>query len=92
MRELQNEHNISKSSISTRNQTVIPSNIRQKLGVKPGQKLSWRLIWINDKTKAIVEPEPESWAAHSRGLGKHLWEKVDIKQYLKQLRAEWRQN
>lgn len=77
------------TSISSRNQTVVPSSVRKQLGTKPGDRLTWSIVWLNNKPKAIVEPAPSSWTEHMRGLGAEVWKKVDIETYIQQLREEW---
>lgn len=77
------------SLISPKYQTVIPAKIRRRLNLKKGDKLIWRVISVGNQPKIITEPEPKDWAAHTRGLGKNLWQKVDIEEYINNLRAEW---
>jgi len=80
---------LTQSLISSKYQTVIPAKIRRKLKLKAGDRLIWRVVSIGGKLKMITEPEPKNWAQYTRGLGKKIWEKVDIKAYIKNLRLEW---
>jgi len=77
------------STLSSRNQTVIPAHIREALDLAAGDKILWRLVRTGGAVKAVAEPRPKSWAAYSLGLGKTIWEKVDIDTYIQQLRNEW---
>lgn len=77
------------STISSRYQTVIPAYIRQKLNLTAGKKLIWRLIYVSGNPKIIAEPEPKSWAKYTRGLGKKIWQNINIEEYIKNLRQEW---
>ena len=81
----------SQSTMSAKNQIVVPSNIRNTLGLKAGDSLNWKIV-MSDKAKSpkvIAEPTPKSWAKHTRGLGQELWSKVDIDSYINNLRREW---
>lgn len=77
------------SLISSKYQTVIPAEIRQKLDLKKGDKLFWRIVRAGKQPKIIAEPEPKSWAKRPRGLGKDIWQKTNIDRYIKDLRWEW---
>lgn len=77
------------SKISDRYQTVVPADIRDALHLKAGDKILWSIIKLGDQKKAIAEPQPKSWAAYSRGLGKSIWKGIDIDKYIKDLRDEW---
>lgn len=77
------------SRISDRYQTVVPADIRNALDLKAGDKILWSIIRFGNKKKAIAEPNPKSWAAYSRGLGKSIWKSIDIDKYIQDLRDEW---
>ncbi len=80
---------IDRTVLSSRNQTVVPARIRRKLGLKKGDKLTWRLVKIGNDYKIMAESEPKSWAEYTLGLGKHTWKNVNIDEYIKNLRDEW---
>ena len=80
---------IIKSSLSTKNQTVIPSLIREELNLKPGDKIIWRIVYSDKTPQAIAEPQPKSWTNYTRGLGKNIWQDIDIESYVKNLKKEW---
>jgi len=72
--------------VSSKNQVVIPSLARKKLGITPGKNL---LIWIMDRT-LVMMPEPENWSEFILGLGKEMWKEVGgADRYLKKERASW---
>ncbi len=77
------------STISGRFQTVVPAVVRSQLDLKSGDKIIWRVIKKGGYTKILAEPRPKSWAQFSRGLGKQIWESVDIDEYIQDLRREW---
>ncbi|MDA1317470.1 MAG: hypothetical protein O3B87_05665 [bacterium] len=80
---------IQSSQMSPKYQTSIPSYIRKKLNLEPGDRINWRIIYRNNKAIAIAEPTSKNWSQETRGLGKHLWEHIDIKSYINALRTEW---
>ena len=49
---------------SSKGQIVIPAEIRKKLGIKPGQKVSLTLV----EDKAVIEPLPEDPIKALRGI------------------------
>lgn len=75
--------------ISSRNQTVVPAKVRHILGLKPGDKLTWKIVKVGNEPKIIAEKEPKSWAAYTRGLGKYTWKNINVDEYIKNLRQEW---
>ena len=80
---------IQSSQISPKFQTSIPASIRRVLKLEPGDRLNWRIIYRNDKALVLAEPTAKNLAKETRGLGKHLWENIDIKSYINTLRNEW---
>lgn len=79
------------STLSAKNQIVIPADIRHVLGLKAGDTLSWQIIHpIGSKApKVIAEPTPASWAEYTHGLGQAVWQTTDVDTYIDQLRNEW---
>ncbi len=77
------------STLSAKNQTVIPSPIRKTLKLKAGDRIVWRIITTVNQQAVLAEPMPKSWAKYTRGLGKDIWRNVDIDTYIQNLRKEW---
>jgi len=80
---------IIQSSLSAKNQTVIPSPIRKQLNLKPGDKIIWKMVYTNKNPQVVAEPQPKSWTNYTRGLGQNIWQNIDIKSYVKNLKKEW---
>lgn len=77
------------SIISPKYQTVVPASIRKLLNLKAGDKIVWRMIYTSSQPKVIAEPMPKSWAKYTRGLGRNIWQNIDIDKYIENLRKEW---
>jgi len=73
------------STVSSANQTALPSLVRKSLKVKSGDKLMWE---IDHKTgKVNVKAAPRDLVAYLHGSGKGVYGNVD--NYIKELRDEW---
>lgn len=77
------------STISQKYQTVVPAQVRKLLNLKAGDRLIWRLVQTPDKPKILTEPVPKNWAKYTRGLGKDIWQNINIDRYIQSLRQEW---
>lgn len=75
--------------ISSKHQVVVPAKIRKSLKLQAGDRLSWRIIKVGNKSKILAEPQPKNWAEYSLGLGKNIWKNIDIDEYINNLRDEW---
>lgn len=75
--------------MSSKNQIVVPAEVRRALKLSPGDHLLWRVAYRNDQAKALAEPVPKSWTSAMKGLGKNLWSRVSIAEYIDSLRQEW---
>lgn len=71
--------------VSSKNQVVIPAEIRRKLDIKPGDYL---YVAVLDGQMHIVR-DPEEWLEYTRGLGRDVWEEVDAEEYINQERDAW---
>ena len=58
------EENTLKTTVSTRFQTVIPTELRKKFGIKSNSKLDW----IDGGSVMIVVPVPEDPIGSLRGM------------------------
>ena len=47
------------------------------------------IITTKTTPKAVAEAKPASWTKQMLGLGKDIWQEVDIETYIKNLRSEW---
>jgi len=90
MVKIQSNSIIENSRLSRRNQIVVPAKIRRILGLKGGDELFWRVIPHEKSIKVLVEPKPKNWAQYAKGLGKKIWGKIDVEQYVQNLRQEWK--
>ena len=73
------------STLSKSNQFAAPVLLRKLLDIEAGDKILWSINPVN-KT-AQVKAIPRDWGEYLSGLGKHLWENVDVDRYI----AEGRQ-
>lgn len=71
------------AQVSTKYQVVIPKEVREVLGVQPGD----RLLFLVDGDAVFVRPEPANYTAALRGLHQELWS--DSENWLEQERAAW---
>lgn len=69
------------ATLSSKNQIVIPREAREKLGLKPGDKLEF----VVQNGTLLVFPTPKSWEKALRGIGKGLYPE----DYLEKERQSW---
>jgi antitoxin ChpS len=72
---------MAEATLSSKNQIVIPREARERLGLKPGDKLIVEL----DGDKVIILQKPKSFAKAIRGLAVGLYGP----DYLKKERESW---
>jgi AbrB family looped-hinge helix DNA binding protein len=70
-----------RATISSKNQVVIPREVRQALGVKAGDEV----IFVVRNGSALLLESPKSYRSAIRGLAR----KTDPSGYLKKERASW---
>lgn len=75
--------------MSSKNQVVVPAIVRRALRLRAGDRLIWRVTRIKNQSRAIAAPAPKDWAKLTRGLGKEIWNGVDIDAYISEIRSEW---
>ena len=80
---------MAKVKISSKNQIVIPSEVRERLQVKKGSELL--LYAIDDNTAMVVKHPPKGHYAESMlGVGKEIWDELGgVDKYLKEERTSW---
>ncbi|MBM4141924.1 MAG: AbrB/MazE/SpoVT family DNA-binding domain-containing protein [Nitrospira sp.] len=66
-------------------QVVIPSEIRQRIKIKPQDEVLVDIIG----DVVIIIPKPASFTDFMIGLGKEVWEGIDAKDYLRKERESW---
>ncbi len=76
------------TKVSHKFQVVIPKNIRELLGISKGDMLQ-----VSEKDDEIVmkkikHTEPLS-LKDLKGLGKEIWENMDVEEYVKKERESW---
>ena len=72
--------------LNEKSQIVISKQMRQALGLKPGDQLAA----VVESDRIILRPKPKNPAARLRGIGKGTWgDRSKIDTYLDKLRDEW---
>ena len=61
-----------KNQITIQNQITIPAAIANRIGLRSGSRIEWRLSSKSDEIRCIVLPEPSAIAASLRGAGKRF--------------------
>lgn len=74
-------------TIGTKNQIVIPKEIRQKItGLKPGRKVK---VYYLDNDTVAIKVAASSWLESSYGAMKKPWSSVNPLVEINKLRDEW---
>lgn len=68
-------------TVSSKNQIVIPREVREKLGVKPGDKL----VLVAQGDRVIVMQKPKSYRSAIRGMARGVYPAG----YLEKERQSW---
>lgn len=73
--------------LSKKGQVVIPQEIREKLGIKTGEKL---VIFIRGDETVILTPQ--KYAEYTCGLMKGIWgsTKKEVEEYINEERGSWK--
>lgn len=77
----------SRVKVSSKNQIAVPAEARRKLNIKSGDTLIIEVVG----DQLVVMREPEDWAAYTEGLGKEIWEGVNVQEYIDESRGPWPQ-
>ena len=65
----------------------IPKEIIEMSGLKPGAEIIWM---FDEETRQILLMEkPENFAKALRGMGKEMWQKVEVNDYIQEERNSW---
>jgi bifunctional DNA-binding transcriptional regulator/antitoxin component of YhaV-PrlF toxin-antitoxin module len=65
----------------------IPEEILKRAGFKPGIEIIW--LYDEDTSQILLMEKPKNFAKTMKGLGKELWQDVDINTYIKEERESW---
>ena len=73
--------------LSEKGQIVVPREIREKMGVKPGEKI---VIFIRGEETILLTPE--KYSLYTRGLLKGTWgaTKEEVAKYVAEERSSWK--
>ncbi len=72
------------TTLSSSYQTAVPSNVRKKLKLKPGAKMTWYVE--NDQIR--IKISPDDFIKKYYGIGKELYDGTDAQEYVNQLRED----
>ncbi|MEN8253684.1 MAG: AbrB/MazE/SpoVT family DNA-binding domain-containing protein [Patescibacteria group bacterium] len=76
-------------TMSSQGQLTIPRSMRKILDLEPGQKI---LAWIQKKSQSnelVITKKPKNWTQHMAGLGKEIWQDIDVDKYIRKERQSW---
>lgn len=71
--------------VSSKNHIAVPAEARKELGIEPGDYL---LVTIRDGLMYVMR-EPDDWVEYTSGLGREVWEGIDVDEYINQERDAW---
>ena len=72
------------AKVSAKGQVVIPKELREALGINPGDEL----LMVRSGDRIIVMKKPGSFVEALRGLGKEIWEGVEPVEYVREMRRD----
>ncbi|MEW6610846.1 MAG: AbrB/MazE/SpoVT family DNA-binding domain-containing protein [Patescibacteria group bacterium] len=76
------------TTVTTKYQVVIPRQVRQRVKIRSGERMSVRAIG----DLIVMQPQRKrgrGWADSLLGLGKEVWEGEDTAAYIKSERDTW---
>ncbi len=76
-------------TVSPQGQLTLPKSWRSILGLKPGEKLNATLKKDNSDSALVLSKKPQNWTNYMAGLGKEIWEDVDVDEYIRKERDSW---
>ena len=65
----------------------IPEEILRKAGLKPGTEIIW--LYDEGTGQILLMEKPDNFAKAMKGLGKEVWQDIDINEYVKEERKSW---
>lgn len=71
--------------MSSKNQIVVPREVREELRLRPGDEL----VFDIQDGEVLFLRRPKSYADFGTGLGKHVWKGVDATEFVRKERATW---
>lgn len=74
------------TTLSSANQTAVPSLVRRLLKIQAGDKLIWQVEM--EKKTVRISPIPSKWGGYMRGLGKQIWSGTEATKYVNKLRQD----
>ncbi|OGM27063.1 hypothetical protein A3D00_05685 [Candidatus Woesebacteria bacterium RIFCSPHIGHO2_02_FULL_38_9] len=74
------------TTISGANQTAVPSLVRKLLDLNSGDRLIWKVE--PEKKSVNIKVVPRNLGDYMSGLGKDVWEKIDVEKYIKESRKD----
>lgn len=74
-------------TISSQGQIVIPSKVRQAMGLAGGEKVKLRLVKKARVPTATIEPDKVDWVKRMAGIASGVYGDVD--KYIEKERASW---
>lgn len=80
---------VAESKVSDKYQVVIPKAVREELGLRRGFKVRWVTLSDGTVVLELANKQRVGWAKRMRGLGKEVWQGVDVNQYIDELREDW---
>lgn len=74
-------------TLSSQGQIVIPSKVRQTMGLSGGDKVKLRLVDKARVPTVIIEPDKVDWVKRTAGIAKGVYGDVD--KYIERERDSW---
>ena len=65
----------------------IPEEIVKKAGLRVGAEIIW--LYDEGTRQILLMEKPDSFAKAMKGLGKEVWQGIDVNEYIKEERESW---
>lgn len=76
-------------TVSPQGQITIPKSWRELLNLNKKTKLIAQVVNLERDKELILRPLPKKWSRYMAGLGKEIWEKIDVDEYIQKERDSW---